>query len=54
MNLATEGKTWREGGIRRSQVVEINRVVADEAPRVYQWMAEEIDRAVELGWLQNA
>ena len=54
MNLATEGKTWREGGIRRSQVVEINRVVADEAPRVYQWMVEEIDRAVELGWLQNA
>ena len=54
MNLATEGKTWREQGIGRSQVVEINRVVAHEAPGVYQWMTDEINRAVELGWLQNA
>jgi len=54
LNLATEGKTWREQAIKKSQVVEINKVIADEAPKIYQWMVGEIDRAVELGWLQNA
>ena len=53
MNLATEGKTWREQGIRYSQVIEINRVVANKSPEIYRWMETEIDRAVELGWLQN-
>ena len=54
MNLATEGKTWQEQAIRKSQVIEINKVVADEAPIIYQWMEGEMEKAVELGWLQNA
>ena len=54
MNLATEGRTWKEQNIKKSQVVAINKVVADEAPIVYQWMTDEIDKAVELGWLKNA
>ena len=54
MNLATEGKTWKEQNIKKSQVVEINEVIADEAPTIYQWMTDEIDKAVELGWLKNA
>ncbi len=54
INLATEGRTWQEQAIRKTQVIEINRVVADEAPAIYHWMEREIDKAVELGWLQNA
>jgi putative hydrolase of HD superfamily len=54
LNLATEGRTWREQSIRKQQVLEINRVIAEEAPIIFQWMIKEIDRAVELGWLQNS
>ena len=53
LNLATEGKTWREQSIGKNQVLEINQVIAKEAPLIFQWMIKEIDRAVELGWLQN-
>jgi putative hydrolase of HD superfamily len=51
MNLNTDGKTWREHGIRRSQVVEINEVVRKEAPEIYRWMLAQIERAVERKWL---
>ena len=54
MNLATEGKTWRKLGITRDQVVEINSVIASEAPEIYRWMEKEIEKAVGLGWLASS
>ena len=54
MNLATEGKTWREQRIRKSQVLELNKFMVTEAPTIYQWIEGEIEKAVELGWLLNA
>jgi len=53
MNIATEGKAWKEQGISRSQVLGINNVIEEEAPAVYRWMKEEVDRAVGLGWLED-
>lgn len=54
LNLATDGKTWRKLGVGRSQVVQINKVIATEAPEIYRWMEDEIDRAVEVGWLDGS
>lgn len=54
LNLATEGKSWREQGINRTQVLEINRCVADTSEFIYNWMIQETNRAVELGWLKDA
>ena len=51
LNLATEGSTWKQLGISRSQAVAINSVIAREAPEIYGWMEVEIDRAVQMGWL---
>jgi len=28
-------------------------VIEEEAPAVYRWMKEEVDRAVGLGWLED-
>jgi len=52
MNLATEGKTWKEQDICRSQVTEVCQVVAQRSPQMWQWMAAQIDTAVERGWLR--
>ena len=53
LNLATEGKSWREQGINRTQVLKINRCVADTSEFIYNWMTQETNRAVELGWLKD-
>lgn len=54
LNLATEGRTWKEQGIRKSQVKDINQVIEAEAPEVYAWILVHIDKAVERGWLLNS
>ena len=54
MNLNTDGKSWKEQGIRKSQVIQINKVVAEEAPKVYKWMLLQIEKAVEKEWLINS
>ncbi len=54
MNLNTDGKSWKEQGIRKSQVIQINKVVAVEAPKVYKWMLLQIEKAVEKKWLINS
>ena len=54
MNLATNGRTWKEQGIRRSQVIDLNRGVRDVSPGLFEWMKGEIDAAVNNGWLIDA
>ena len=47
----TEGKSWIEQSITKSQVISINQIVAKEAPEIYDWVLAQIDEAVEKGWL---
>lgn len=54
LNLATHGKTWKEQDICRSQVLEVNRPIAEKLPEIYNWMVEEIEHAVQSGWLRDA
>lgn len=54
MNLATEGKVWREQGIRQDQVIRINEPIAQVSPDLFAWMEREIAQAVANGWLQPA
>ena len=51
MNLNTSGKAWKEQGITKSQVKDVNKVTASEAPKIYEWMLIHIDEAVKVGWL---
>lgn len=53
-NLLTQGKTWRELGITRSQVIAVNQTVRDQAPEIYAWMLPKIDEAVAKRWLRDA
>ncbi len=53
-NLGTEGKSWRERSVARSQVLRINEGVRMHAPEIFAWMLARIDECVEKGWLLDA
>lgn len=50
-NLASQGRSWQENNVRRSQVAEKHQFIAREDPEVYQWFREQLDHAVAQGWL---
>ena len=54
VNLATQGSTWREQSVSRSQVLRINQPVREHAPDIYEWMVERIETCVKAGWLHDA
>jgi hypothetical protein len=54
VNLATEGRNWRELSISRSQVLQINEPVQAYAPDIYAWMVGRIETCVAAGWLRDA
>jgi RimJ/RimL family protein N-acetyltransferase/5'-deoxynucleotidase YfbR-like HD superfamily hydrolase len=51
-NLASEGKTWREQGVVRRQVLEINRPIAHTHPELFAWIEAQSDHAIAQGWLK--
>jgi putative hydrolase of HD superfamily len=53
-NLANEGRTWRELGVRKSQVVGAHAFIADDFPQLHAWMRDKIGLAVTRGWLEDA
>jgi putative hydrolases of HD superfamily len=51
VNLATEGRTWKDQSVRRSQVLHVNKPVQEHAPEIYVWIQERIEECVNAGWL---
>lgn len=51
LNIATEGRAWRENGVKRHQVEARHAFIAHEVPEVYQWISEQIATATRKGWL---
>jgi putative hydrolases of HD superfamily len=51
-NFLTEGKSWRANGITRRQVRDRNRIVAEGAPRLWEYIEDLLRRAVERGYLE--
>jgi putative hydrolase of HD superfamily len=51
LNLATQGKTWKEQQISRSQVVNLNKNIRSISPNIFEWMLVQMDEAVQNGWL---
>ena len=50
-NLATQGRSWQDWSVRRSQVLARNQVIAQQAPEIYAWMVQRLDECVAQGWL---
>ena len=52
-NILSEGKTWRENSIKKSQVLAMHSFIEDEEPEIFSWMISLLDKSVENGWLKN-
>lgn len=53
-NAATEGRTWREHGVRADQVLAKNAPIADGSKRLWELARRRIRAAVEAGHLAPA
>lgn len=51
-NTLTEGYTWIESGTKRASVEKRMAVIKEFMPEVYKWVSDNMDRAVESGWLK--
>ncbi len=51
-NYLTQGRSWREHGVRKQQVLERNQLIADGAPELWAYAREIIEDAVAKGYLE--
>ena len=54
LNLNTEGKTWVDGGVTRSQVAGALAFIKDIFPTIHDWQTQKIEYATQKGWLIDA
>jgi putative hydrolase of HD superfamily len=54
LGIATEGKTWKELGIKKSQVLKAHAFIEDNFPQIHSWIVENIEIATKKGWLIDA
>ncbi len=54
VNLATQGRNWKELSIARSQVLKVSAIIDEVAPEIYAWMRQRIEQCVQAGWLRDA
>ncbi|NRB41480.1 MAG: HD domain-containing protein [Pseudomonadales bacterium] len=53
-NISSQGKTWQELGIKKSQVLKAHAFIAEDFPEIHSWMLEKIQLAVQKGWLNDS
>ena len=53
LNIATDGKSWEEHGIRRSQVMKRNEKTPEAFPALWEYLQGGINRCVEEGKLKD-
>lgn len=51
LNLNTEGKTWIEAEVTRSQVAAALAFIEDSFPTIHDWLTKNIKYATDQGWL---
>lgn len=54
LNLNTNGKTWVDSNVTRSQVSSAHEFIKDSFPSIHDWLAEQIEFATQQGWLIDA
>jgi len=53
-NISSQGKTWQELGIKKSQVLNAHAFIGDDFPEIHAWMLNKIQLAVQEGWLNDS
>lgn len=52
-NMNNEGGSWRRHQVSRSKVVARNKYLEHSAPKLWEYALEQIDIALDKGWLQE-
>lgn len=52
LNLATDGRGWRDHNVRLDQVLSANWRIEAEIPELWAWIRPRLDDAVTNGWLR--
>lgn len=50
-NLTSEGRAWKDNGIRKHQVLKMHAFIEHENTEIYSWFIAQVDYAVVQGWL---
>lgn len=50
-NTLTQGHSWQEHGVKKSQVQKRLDIVRTTMPAIWTWVSKNIDHAVREGWL---
>jgi putative hydrolase of HD superfamily len=53
-NISSQGKTWQELGIKKSQVLKAHAFIAGDFPEIHAWMLDKVRLAVRKGWLNDS
>lgn len=54
LNLAQQGRSWRENGVKLSQVLRLNRIrIAPVFPELWAELEAELNEAGRQGWLSE-
>ena len=53
-NISSEGRAWRDNGIRKDQVLAMHGFIEQANSEIYHWFLSQLDNAVEQGWLKNS
>ena len=53
-NMTSGGKTWKDNNISLSEVLKAYKFIENEEPEIYSWLVENLDKAVQKGWLKNS
>ena len=51
LNLNTNGKTWIDANVTRSQVAGAHEFIKDSFPSIHDWLSKNIEYATKQGWL---
>lgn len=52
-NITSDGKTWQEMSVKKSQVANAHAFIANDFPEIHAWMLANLNAAVEAGWLHD-
>ncbi|WP_416308597.1 HD domain-containing protein [Neptunicella sp. SCSIO 80796] len=50
-NIVNQGGSWAQHSVRKSQVLKRNQYLRNLAPKLWDYIVEQIDMAVAKGWL---
>ena len=53
-NINSDGRTWQESSVKKSQVANAHAFIANDFPEIHAWMVDNLNIAVQKGWLIDA